>query len=291
MFGQSRGNSKDSIRDQARMSGVPASSSYVGQHMGIHSFGTFNRYLKIILNICHYSKEHYGNNKIMNTNARVINAFVKDKLSMSHKAGTIGQINAAIMKMAQAMDLRSGDNDNAAVKAFRIAIADARQGMKLEYPKMNRAYSNPSAIQNELQSDKSRVAVQLIAETGMRISNCTKIKPEQLNNTELSWKSKGGYQNLQTISSELAAKLNEYFRSEGSFYLAEHTLRADVMQACKKAGEIYKGKGIHGFRYSFAQEKHENMMSEGYSREEANAAVSELLSHHREDITERYLKH
>jgi integrase len=289
-FGQSKYDAKQALYNQAKTENEAGTSKYIAEHTGIYSYETFNKYFEIIRNVFTYSREHYGIKTIDKVSAVMVNAFLKDKLSETQKGGTIGQYKAAIVKMAVAMDLKNNYEDRVTTKAFNIAIADAMKDVKLEHNKENRAYNNPYAVIQACESEKSKIALNLTMETGMRVGDCTKIRPEQLNGQTLDWRSKGGFENSREISKELADKLREYFKQEGSFYLKEHQLRADVKQACEKVNETYEGKGIHGFRYNFTQETVERMLSEGYSKEEAHSHVSELLSHHREDITERYLK-
>jgi len=289
-FGNSRHDAKQELYRQAKETGIAGTSKYIAENTGIYAYETYNKYFEIIRNVFTYSRENFGIKTIDKVNAIMVNAFLKDKLAETQKGGTIGQVKAAIVKMAVALDLKNNNQDKITTKAFNIAIADAIKDVKLEYNKENRAYNNPRAVIQACESDKSKVALSLTMETGMRIGDCTKIKDEQLKGRTLEWHSKGGFWNTREISKELADKLHEYIKNEGSFYLKEHQLRADVKQACEKVGEVYEGIGIHGFRYNFAQETVGHLLNEGYSKEEANAQVSELLSHHREDITERYLK-
>jgi len=61
----------------------------------------------------------------------------------------------------------------------------------------------------------------------------------------------------------------------------------DLKEASLLSGQVYQGS--HGFRYNFAQEKYEQLLSDGFGHWEALKEVSELMGHHRPEITMHYL--
>ena len=123
----------------------------------------------------------------------------------------------------------------------------------------------------------------------MRATEASLITPNQLNeHNQIYYQSKGGQYNIRTISPELADKLRGYFEKDGEFRVNQNDYRNDLKQAAFVSGQEYHG--IHGLRWNFAQENYDDFRSQGLTREEACKEVSELMSHHRWDITRHYLK-
>ena len=49
-------------------------------------------------------------------------------------------------------------------------------------------------------------------------------------------------------------------------------------------------QGSHGLRWSYAQERHNEVQQHGYTYEQSLSIVSQELGHERADITEHYLR-
>lgn len=65
---------------------------------------------------------------------------------------------------------------------------------------------------------------------------------------------------------------------------------ASVNQAAMDVSQYHQGRGTHGLRHNFAQNRYDQAIRRGYSDEQAKYAVSQEMSHNRADITEAYLR-
>lgn len=85
---------------------------------------------------------------------------------------------------------------------------------------------------------------------------------------------------------EILAHISKHGRLESNYkeYLES------VNQAAMDVGQYHQGRGTHGLRHNFAQNRYDQAVRRGYSDEQAKYAVSQEMSHNRADITETYLR-
>jgi integrase len=100
--------------------------------------------------------------------------------------------------------------------------------------------------------------------------------------------SKGGKENVLKISPETYAKLEHHIRQNGEFKIDKDSYMADLQNASVNTNQQYNGS--HGLRWSFAQERFQEIQQHGYTYEQALTQISHELGHERADITEHYLR-
>jgi len=101
---------------------------------------------------------------------------------------------------------------------------------------------------------------------------------------------KGGKVSVHYCDPDTYKILNEYLICH-SFLSSEYSQYLhSVTEAAIVTNEYRPGKGTHGLRHSFAQNRYIECLQHGYTDEEAKACVSAELNHNRADITETYLK-
>jgi integrase len=222
-----------------------------------------------------------------------ITVYLEDKIDRTGgNKNTIAATASALVKMAVALDKLHGNDLNSPdrhIDDFRRGIAEAQAGKIIERPEQKRAYQDPLALRECLVQDNHRIAAELTAEIGMRVMETSLITPNQLNeHNHLSYQSKGGQHNIRTISPELADNLRGYFEKDGVFKVNQNEYCNDLKQAAFASGQEYQG--THGLRWNFAQENYDDFRSQGLTHDEACKEVSELMSHHRPEITRHYLR-
>ncbi|MDR2104665.1 MAG: hypothetical protein LBP51_02810 [Deferribacteraceae bacterium] len=298
----------------AKELGIKCSPENFADRAGVYSHNTADMYRIYWRECFNFCKENYRVKDIEKINSVMVMRYMRSKIEETKNLNTIAKIGSAITKMGVALDRLHGFDMNsrdrleelAKVKSgeelfnfhsehtgmadrFRAAIDISKvTAVGLSRPHQARAYKNYRNVAAHLESEKHKTACQLIKELGMRAHELSLIKEGQLRDDNvLRYISKGGQLNERRISKNLANKLRGYFKAEGKFEVDKRAFRKDIKRACEATGEEYNG--IHGFRWSVAQEMMANCILEGHDYKESLALVSEFLTHHRVDITEHYL--
>jgi len=102
---------------------------------------------------------------------------------------------------------------------------------------------------------------------------------KQLDGNTFKYQEKGGKWNEKELTPSLVSKIKEN-AVNGKYNVNKDTFRYQFKRELEKNGEKYNG--AHGIRHTFAQGK----ILEGYSKQ----AVSEMMGHSREEITNIYLR-
>jgi integrase len=293
--------------------GIKATFVNFAERSGVYSYNTADTYRVYWKECFQYAKENFAIKSIEQMNGEIIGKYMEQKISETTNLNTIDKISSAMLKMGVALDRvykndmnnleRLKDLEKISKKELtqvrpeyathtdkiRHAIETAKEGKELVRPEQARAYDDHKTLIANLREDNHRVAGQLIQELGMRAHELSLIKPSQLDdNNKLKYISKGGQLNVRAVSPELADRLREYFDKSGEVRVNKADFRDDIRLACLATGQSYNG--IHGLRWSVAQELMGKCLSEGKTYEEARGIVSNFLTHHRTYITEHYLK-
>jgi integrase len=287
-FGESKYAAKQEFSREAKSGNIIYNAQNLAERTGVYSYKTADSYRAEWRQCLQFAKEHFGVKDIEKVTGEHIKAYLVDKINRTGgNKNTIAHSSSALVKMAVALDKLH--NSNSHVKEFRQGIAEAQAGRTLERPEQARAYQDPQALQAHLILEAHRVAAELTADIGMRATELSLITPNQLNeHNQIYYQSKGGQYNIRTLSGELADKLREYFAKDGKFRVNQNDYRLDIKQAALATGQEYQG--IHGLRWNFAQVNYDDFKEQGLTHTEACKEVSELMGHHRPDITEHYLR-
>jgi integrase len=317
-FNKSKYESKQAFKAVAKDLKISVTMQNFAERSGIHSAATADAY-RIIWKECFaYAKDTFHIKSIEQIDRNIAQRFIESKMTETQNINSLAKINSAMVKLGVALDryhhvdlndkerlqvnklVREGQLDKvnnmqlSATDQMHIAVREALDNYKdsdkpLHRPAQSRAYEDNKAIEANLKNEMHKIACKLIEELGMRINELANIKLYQLNSeNKLTYISKGGQTNNRQITSELANSLREQFEKNGSFSLNKNSFRADVKQAAEATGQKYTG--VHGLRWSAAQNELFRQLSMGKSRDEARSIVSEFLTHHRVEITEHYLR-
>jgi hypothetical protein len=287
-FGESKKEAKLAAAKELKVRNLQYNPQNVAERTGVYAHKTADEYRTIWRECFQYAKDNFSIRDIEKMSTEAVTAYLTAKIDRTGgNKGTIAATSSALVKMAMALDKLH--NSSIHVKEFRQGIAEAQAGRTLERPEQARAYQDPQALQAHLMIEVHRVATELTAEIGMRATELSLIMPNQLNeHNQIYYQSKGGQYNIRTLSPELANKLREYFAKDGEFRINQNDYRLDLKQAAFTTGQEYQG--IHGLRWNFAQVNYDDFREQGLTHTEACKEVSELMGHHRHDITGHYLR-
>ena len=131
-------------------------------------------------------------------------------------------------------------------------------------------------------------------EGGFRVSELNHLSQKNFleNNTFLVISGKGGLNREVPLSEKTYNALKELSLhpnlENGKFEFDVDKYRNALKQAALDSKQEYTGS--HGLRWNFAQYKFFEFQQKGYGYEQSLKQVSELLGHHRADITKHYLQ-
>jgi len=286
------GVSKKEARSNSNLKSVDGNRQVSGL---VHSFEYKDEIFKTGRQLGEFAKENFGIKDFEKIDGKVVESFIEHKISEGVSKGTLDNYISHLSKIQTGLEKIAhahGKSYQAFTKEDLISVKEVvRDLAPTQY--INRAYNNPNALISNL-SGREFVAAKLQLDYGLRITEATFIKENQLNGNTLTFQGKGGYVLQKELTPELANHIRNYMEN-GVFKVNQNHFRESLKDACRIEGENYTG--AHGLRYNFAQktfiERFENNLSNGMSVEDAEKEAlkytSEEMGHHREEITKHYL--
>ena len=262
----------------------------------IHAYEYRDEIFKTATQLAQYAKEEFKIKDVEKINSEVVRDFIQSKIEQGLTKGTLDNYISHLAKFQIGLQ-HIAEARGKEYSAFnKEDLLHAKEIIKQEAVRTaheNRAYSNPNAIISNL-NDKEFIAAKLQLEHGLRITEATKIRENQLQGNTLSFIGKGGYTLTKELSQELARDLRNSFEN-GVFKVNQDTFREHLKEACEIEGEKYTG--AHGLRYNYAQntfiKEFDKNIERGLTPAEAEKIAlketSEKMGHHREEITKHYL--
>ena len=261
----------------------------------VHSYEYKDEIFKTGRQLGEFAREHFGIRDFEKIDGRVVESFIEHKISEGVSKGTLDNYISHLSKIQIGLEKIASQNGKEYRAFTKEDLASVKEVVRDLTPNqhVNRAYNNPNALISNL-SGKEFVAAKLQLDYGLRITEATFIKENQLGGNTLTFQGKGGYILQKELSPELANQIRGYMEN-GVFKVDQNHFRESLKDACRIEGENYTG--AHGLRYNFAQntfiERFENNLSKGMSPDEAEREAlkytSEEMGHHREEITKHYL--
>ncbi len=261
----------------------------------VHSYEYKDEIFKTGRQLGEFAREHFGIRDFEKIDGRVVESFIEHKISEGVSKGTLDNYISHLSKIQIGLEKIASQNGKEYRAFTKEDLASVKEVVRDLTPNqhVNRAYNNPNALISNL-SGKEFVAAKLQLDYGLRITEATFIKENQLEGNTLTFQGKGGYILQKELSPELANQIRGYMEN-GVFKVDQNHFRESLKDACRIEGENYTG--AHGLRYNFAQntfiERFENNLSKGMSPDEAEREAlkytSEEMGHHREEITKHYL--
>jgi integrase len=262
----------------------------------VHSFEYKDEIFKTGNQLGEFAKENFGIKDFEKIDGSVIEKFIEEKIAQGVSKGTLDNYISHLSKIQIGLE-RIANSNNKEYKAFTkdnlVSVKEiVRDLTPTQY--VNRAYNNPNAVISNLLDIKEYVSAKLQLDYGLRITEATFIKENQLNGNILTFQGKGGYTLQKELSQEIANQIKNYMEN-GVFKVDQNHFRNSLKDSCRIEGEKYTG--AHGLRYNFAQNTFigrlerniANGMNVDNAEKEALKYTSEQMGHHREEITKHYL--
>ena len=299
-IGASKNAAKESAREIIESSGKGATSSRIAEHTGIHSHGTATTYIDKWKEFANFAKAELGVKDIEKITAEHVREYLTAKMEEGVSYSTWQGNAAALSKLENALEMYAVSMGKVSGYGFRQAIAEVRAVAAAELDRFTgtRNYQDSRALIDSISNDDFQLAAKLQLEAGVRVSEASLIKPEQLRGLgrdEFSgrvvgiyeFEGKGGKVNTAQLSPETYERLANHIAANGEFRFNPDTYRMGLEQAASDTGQKYQGS--HGLRWSFAQERFHELQENGVGYLKALGVVSDEMGHNRTEITEHYL--
>ena len=253
----------------------------------IRSFRTAQEYAGVWYKLAEFVRSEYGINKITDVKPEHVEAFIEQKADLSAKS--LKNISSAIGKLENVITQKLGIEVNFGEREHSTGRWYANELAKDVSGGWDRgAYESPQAVIERLSVPEHSLVARLQYEGGFRIHEVAGIRESSfVDGWGIQVRGKGGFERTVEISPELWREAKEVVERYGRIEFSYQSYLEELKDASLQSGQAYQGS--HGFRYNFAQEKYEQFISEGLGHWEALKEVSELMGHHRPEITMHYL--
>lgn len=301
------GESKHVGKEAARADGARTWHE-IGLKIGVHSYATLDQYRDVSRHCMDYARDNFAIKDIEKLTPQVVKSFLESKVDQNVKYSTFQQYCAVMEKLGTALTAYSANHGRGGEYNFSPAIAEARKEAQatLDRYQAPRAYENPQAIRENIPNPEHQIAAALQHESGLRVSAATYVTTAQfqdrpkigakekivLGENQIWIKNKGGKQYAVQLTPETYRVLKAHVAAhDGKFEVKQNPYRTDIKQAATATGQLYAGRGSHGLRWNFAQDRVAEKQDRGNaSHHQALGEVSNEMGHHRLIITEHYLR-
>ncbi len=292
-FANGIGSSKKANRENSKIKGQN------GHKISdkIHSLKSKDQFIRLTKEILQHQRTQFKMAPdLHNLTTEHLSSFINSKIEKGTQYNTISTYLSQFHKLSISVnkiedkspqkikDKREPSYNLADIKNIRlIAKQEAISNVHI-----NRAYTNPNAIQAHL-NGKELLSFQLQKDYGLRVSAATQININQFkNNNRFSFKNKGGKPQTISLDKNLYNNLKNAVLKNNGHYIPYNQYLKVFKKAVTKSGQNYFG--THGLRYSHCQSKFNQYQKDGLNSDQALLKVSRDLGHNRPDITKYYLK-
>ncbi|MBS7297516.1 MAG: tyrosine-type recombinase/integrase [Eubacteriales bacterium] len=267
------------------------------RHIKVGSFKTRERYAKAFKRFMVFLAEKYHLQKLSNISEKHILSYLEYMQKKGLAASTVKTELAAIRFFHDNMPYTR--NELPSNKRLKLA--------KRSFGGVDRTWTNREfniivgiAIDN---NHNDFVSIMTLARyAGLRLEECFRIDTNDarkaLEEGRLYVKGKGGLTRYVPINESIRVVLRNalsttpigqklFVRLNDKTHLAMKRLQCFIVYHRKSFTD--RRITFHGLRHTYAHEQYDKFIGEGYSDYKARKIVSELLGHHRDDVTRIYL--
>ncbi len=267
------------------------------RHLKVGSFKTRERYGKAFKRFMVFLAREYRLQKLCNISEKHILAYVSYMQKKGLSASTIKTELAAIRFF----------HDNMPYTKKELPTNDDLELKKRTFGGVDRTWSNGEFNLMQLAAmdtnHKDYLAIICLARyAGLRLEECFRIDTNDAKNAldtgKLLVKGKGGLWRYVPINESIRITFRDmlkitpvgeklFVRPCDKTHLAMKRLQCFIAYHRKRFTE--NTITFHGLRHTFAHEQYNKFIEQGFSDFVARKKVSELLGHHRDDVTRIYL--
>lgn len=267
------------------------------RHLKTGSFKTRERYAKVFRRFMVFLADRYNLQKLSNISKKHIFTYVEYMQHRGLSASTIKTELAAIRFFHDNMPytrLALPTNDELDLKRRTFSGVDRTW--------TDREYNLMLAVAMECGHKDYTAILALARYAGLRLEECFRIDTNDANNVldsgKLFVKGKGGLTRYVPINESIRIYLTDilkethvgqklFVKPEDKTHLAMKRLQCFIAYHRKEFTD--NRITFHGLRHKFSHEQYEKLIQTGFSDFAARKKVSELLGHHRDDVTRIYL--
>lgn len=288
--------------------GLAPTKHNIALHTGVHSSGTYDNYYSIGRMYFRYmSENHQSIKNLDDVSRKSAEGFLRTAAAKNIKLDTYNNYQSALTKIQQVLNHhyeskgieKTIDFDKA--KAF---VQTTKEYSELERDVAGRSYQDPVAVVEALEREDHKLVAMIQLEAGARVNEASLIDDKRLGGlAEHTGKevgvihlkpgdAKGGMERDIYLPRSTYEKVEAYVREHGQLHVGKGYERDVYREAIKQAAEAngQKYTGSHGLRHNYAQNRMEELRSQGMGESAAKTTVSVEMGHFREDITDHYLK-
>lgn len=291
---------------------------------GIRSLGTWNSYTKEFHKFADYLKAHNCKNILDLASVRTgmknyLNESYLHAQTNGHSRQTFETKLAALSKLEHGINTFMAKNK---IESERLNTKDLRN----EFSKIarhkeygltkssrtfpHRSYHDPKALISQIKNPTHKLQAAIQYEGGLRaegvgaasngmsnpitISHLGGLIKDPVTGQEVGLLQdvveKGGKATDHMISQETYHKLEDHIRHNGSLESNYKDYLKSINEAAKATGQYEPGRGSHGLKHNFAQERYLECVHHGLTHEQAMQQTSLELAHFRHYETLTYTR-
>ncbi len=280
------GKSRHAAKSAAMKAGASGTHA-IAKQMGVHSIKTMQLYTKVVTDLLTWTRENHNIKDAAKIQSDHVEEWLQNKIADGVSYKTFTTYAAALEKMSVGLSQIQKAEYN-----WTPVIQQTREQAR-QYCSNNvksRAYGNPQKIIDRLQDDH-KTAAELQLYSGCRANEITKLTADNLtpvmNKIKLT-NTKGGRVREVDVPPHIYNKVASRIKTQGSFHIDYNSYRNALKNAAYISCEPYHG--THGLRWSYAQNRYQELQKQGHSEKESCQQVSHELGHNRVGITFHYLQ-
>ena len=276
---------------------LEAQFNKIFRHLKTGSFKTRERYAKAFKRFMVFLVNEFNLQKLSNISKKHIYAYVEYMKSKGMSASTIKTELSAIRFF----------HDNMPYARYALPSNDELELERRTFGGVDRTWSQQefefmfSKAMNRKHKDYAAIFV-LARYAGLRIEECFRIDTNDVQNAlvsgQLFVKGKGGLTRYVPINESIKNILQELLKvtPKGHKLFVKLEDKTHLVMKRLQCFITYHRKSFtddditfHGLRHTYAHEQYERFIAMGKTDVHARRCVSELLGHHRDDVTRIYL--
>lgn len=258
---------------------------------GIHSLKQKKETLSAVQNYVKWTRNEFGVKSIYRLKEEHYMAYMGFLEGQGRSVGHRQNVETALRHLQKGMNVRSekfGKEKHVFVPEKRLT--DWRE----KKAPTNRSYSREEyqRILEKLPLN-SRDAVMLCRELGLRVRESVRVEVQHFKPTDdgLGWQlviekgggiTKGGRFRQVPVPEHFRVNLERMLDGKAAHEklvpVERDTVRRAVNGACKKAGVVQGGRGVHGFRHAYSRERLDQLFKERGIQEQAAQMVERIMS-------------
>jgi hypothetical protein len=262
------------------------------QHTKVHSYATEDKIKGQMHIFAEYCHTNYGTKQLNEIKPSMISSFLSEMADRGYSQKTFDSYCSTLERWAGAFDNALPQAGHCRSDEWHKVITECKGELRSGLVRLNttsRAYDNPQVIIANIEDRACHLVASLQLNQGLRYSDACKLA-EIYHDGGINH-SKGG-QAIKGLYSRLPVNQQNALKSltSNEMHGLKYRYPKVLENAVKATGESYRGSATHGLRHNFAQSTYNHFIEDGMTKKEALLATSELMGHHRPDVTLQYLR-